>query len=323
MGRSRGPYGAAVPIWPWSAPRPNWATPCAPSPPTTGSAARDSVPKGGSAPSGNGWPCLTAPCPSSIPGGVATTPSWPGLRRRRRRAGGGGGDGLQAGPTASVVLVDRDVALAREAKSFPAGRPRGLKVIAFATGAGWERTAAVLARRAWSNLVGVNRDDSLGRRRLLPARRMAGPCLASVAGQADQVVLIDNGSEGAVASQIGREAGADGSPLPGQHRVRSRRQPRRRDGQGGLLALLNDDAVAGPGWLRSARAGSRGPVDRRRSAEDRPVGPLPGGGLGRPGVGGPGGQPSARAPGALGQGRRDRDAGGRLRARPAPARARR
>ena len=37
---------------------------------------------------------------------------------------------------------------------------------------------------------------------------MAGPCLASVAGQADQVVLIDNGSEGAVASRIGREAGA-------------------------------------------------------------------------------------------------------------------
>ena len=79
-----------------------------------------------------------------------------------------------------------------------------------------------------------------------------GPCLASVAGQADQVVLVDNGSEGAAASRTGREAGATVVRCP----VNTGFAPAVNLGagiaKGTVLALLNDDAVAGPGWLRSA-----------------------------------------------------------------------
>ncbi len=58
----------------------------------------------------------------------------------------------QAWPGRSVVLVDRDVAPLRQA--VVAGwEARGLKVVAFGPGAGWEATAAALARRARSNLV--------------------------------------------------------------------------------------------------------------------------------------------------------------------------
>jgi GT2 family glycosyltransferase len=78
------------------------------------------------------------------------------------------------------------------------------------------------------------------------------PCLASVATQADEVLLLDNGSEGASASRIGLEAGATVvrsefnrgfAPAcnEGAHRAR-----------GDVLALLNDDALASPGWLTAA-----------------------------------------------------------------------
>jgi GT2 family glycosyltransferase len=79
-----------------------------------------------------------------------------------------------------------------------------------------------------------------------------GACLASVAGQADQVVLIDNGSEDAVASRIGREAGATVVRCP----VNTGFAPAVNLGagiaKGTVLALLNDDAVAEPAWLPSA-----------------------------------------------------------------------
>jgi hypothetical protein len=55
-------------------------------------------------------------------------------------------------PGRIVVLVERDVALAR-GEVVSGWEAKGIKVIAFTTGPGWERTAAVLARRAWSNLV--------------------------------------------------------------------------------------------------------------------------------------------------------------------------
>jgi hypothetical protein len=55
-------------------------------------------------------------------------------------------------PDRTVVLVDRGAALARRAV-IAEWEARGLKVVAFGTGTGWERTAAVLARRACSNLV--------------------------------------------------------------------------------------------------------------------------------------------------------------------------
>jgi GT2 family glycosyltransferase len=79
-----------------------------------------------------------------------------------------------------------------------------------------------------------------------------GPCLASLADQADQVVVIDNGSRDATASRIGRGAGATVVRCP----VNTGFAPAINLGagvaRGTVLAFLNDDAVAGPGWLRSA-----------------------------------------------------------------------
>jgi GT2 family glycosyltransferase len=77
-------------------------------------------------------------------------------------------------------------------------------------------------------------------------------CLESIVGQAGEVVVVDNASDGAAASSIARQAGA---------------RPIRRDRNlgfaggvavalpelgGDVVAVLNDDAVAGPGWLDSA-----------------------------------------------------------------------
>ncbi len=79
-----------------------------------------------------------------------------------------------------------------------------------------------------------------------------GPCLASLAGQADQVVLIDNGSEAAIASRIGREAGATVLRCPVNTGFAPAVDLGAGIAKGTLLALLNDDAVAGPEWLRTA-----------------------------------------------------------------------
>ncbi|HMC39040.1 MAG TPA: glycosyltransferase family 2 protein [Acidimicrobiales bacterium] len=80
------------------------------------------------------------------------------------------------------------------------------------------------------------------------------PCLESVVGQADEVIVVDNASAGAAASSMAAEAGA--------RAVRSRRNTGFAGGvalglpeaTGDVVAVLNDDAVAGPGWLASAAA---------------------------------------------------------------------
>ena len=78
------------------------------------------------------------------------------------------------------------------------------------------------------------------------------PCLESVVAQAGEVVVVDNASDGAAATSIARRAGARvirrdrnvgfaggvAAALPELH--------------GDIVAVLNDDAVAGPGWLDSA-----------------------------------------------------------------------
>jgi GT2 family glycosyltransferase len=82
--------------------------------------------------------------------------------------------------------------------------------------------------------------------------RWLAPCLASAVDQADRVVLVDNGSEGAEASRIGAAHGVEvvraatnlgfaGGVNLALDRVRT-----------DLVALLNDDAVAGPDWIRRA-----------------------------------------------------------------------
>ena len=57
-----------------------------------------------------------------------------------------------AWPDRTIVLVDREAAQARRAV-ISDWEARGLRIVAFGSEAGWERTAAALARRAWSNLV--------------------------------------------------------------------------------------------------------------------------------------------------------------------------
>jgi GT2 family glycosyltransferase len=84
-------------------------------------------------------------------------------------------------------------------------------------------------------------------------------CLASLTSQADEVVLVDNGSAGAKASEIGRISGArvvrfetntGFAPAAGAGAEAS---------SGDVLAFLNDDAVAGPGWLAGAEKGLSDP----------------------------------------------------------------
>ena len=93
-----------------------------------------------------------------------------------------------------------------------------------------------------------------------PGRWLA-PCLASVTAQADEVLVLDNGSKGATASRIGLEAGAKVL----RSEVNQGFAPAVNEGarrvKGEVLALLNDDAIAGPGWLAAA---AESPERRRR-----------------------------------------------------------
>ncbi|MDQ2726610.1 MAG: glycosyltransferase family 2 protein [Actinomycetota bacterium] len=82
--------------------------------------------------------------------------------------------------------------------------------------------------------------------------RWLEPCLASVRSQADQVLLVDNGSESATVSRVGEATGVtvvrNNANLGFTGGVNAA-LPR---AAGDLVALLNDDAVAGPSWLESA-----------------------------------------------------------------------
>ena len=77
-------------------------------------------------------------------------------------------------------------------------------------------------------------------------------CLASVTAQADEVILIDNGSDQAVASGAGRAAGATVIRVPRNLGYAAGVNLGLRRASGAVVALLNDDAVAGPNWLDSA-----------------------------------------------------------------------
>ena len=78
------------------------------------------------------------------------------------------------------------------------------------------------------------------------------PCLASVAGQADEVVLVDNGSEDCSASRIGMDSGTRVLRSDVNQGFAPAVNAGVRACRGETIALLNDDAVAGPGWLSSA-----------------------------------------------------------------------
>jgi GT2 family glycosyltransferase len=79
-----------------------------------------------------------------------------------------------------------------------------------------------------------------------------GRCLESALEEADEVVLVDNGSPGEIASVVGRRVGVTVVRLPanvgfpaGVNRGLAR-------AAGEVVALLNDDAWCQRGWLNSA-----------------------------------------------------------------------
>jgi GT2 family glycosyltransferase len=76
-----------------------------------------------------------------------------------------------------------------------------------------------------------------------------GPCLASVTGQADEVLLVDNGSEGSVASMLGEQAGARVIRMPANTGFAPAVNLGVAECTGEVVGLLNDDAIAGPDWL--------------------------------------------------------------------------
>jgi GT2 family glycosyltransferase len=77
-------------------------------------------------------------------------------------------------------------------------------------------------------------------------------CLASVVDQADEVVLVDNGSPGPEVAEVGRRAGAAVVTLPANTGFAGGVNAGLRRTRGEIVGLLNDDAVAGGDWLASA-----------------------------------------------------------------------
>ena len=77
-------------------------------------------------------------------------------------------------------------------------------------------------------------------------------CLSSIIEQADEVIVVDNGSDGSSATRVAAEAGA--------RPVRSDRNRGFADGvnlglslaRGDVIALLNDDAVAEGNWIEAS-----------------------------------------------------------------------
>jgi len=78
-------------------------------------------------------------------------------------------------------------------------------------------------------------------------------CLASALPQASEVVVVDNGSTDREASAIARRAGATVVHASRNLGFAGGVNLGLRHAGGEIIALLNDDAVAGPGWLEAAR----------------------------------------------------------------------
>jgi len=78
------------------------------------------------------------------------------------------------------------------------------------------------------------------------------PCLESVRDQVDELLLMDNGSEGQAAAELGRKAGARVVRSAVNRGFAPAVNEGARLAKGDVLALLNDDAEASPDWLRSA-----------------------------------------------------------------------
>ena len=77
-------------------------------------------------------------------------------------------------------------------------------------------------------------------------------CLASVAGQCDELVVVDNGSAGGEVGSAASAAGAKVVRLPANAGFPAGVNAGVAAATGDVVALLNDDAMAEPGWLASA-----------------------------------------------------------------------
>ena len=80
------------------------------------------------------------------------------------------------------------------------------------------------------------------------------PCLESVAGGCDEVIVVDNASAGGCVSAAARRHGARVVALPRNAGFPGGVNAGIRAATGDVVALLNDDAMAEPGWLDSAAA---------------------------------------------------------------------
>ncbi|MDQ2724073.1 MAG: glycosyltransferase family 2 protein [Actinomycetota bacterium] len=75
------------------------------------------------------------------------------------------------------------------------------------------------------------------------------PCLQSITTQADEVILVDNGSADGEAGVIGEEAGVRVLRLPTNVGFAGGVNAGLASASADLVGLLNDDATADPGWL--------------------------------------------------------------------------
>ena len=82
--------------------------------------------------------------------------------------------------------------------------------------------------------------------------RWLGPCLDSVLDGCDEVVVVDNGSPGAEVAGAARAAGARVMRLEANAGFPGGVNAGLQVATGDVVALLNDDAMAEPGWLASA-----------------------------------------------------------------------
>jgi GT2 family glycosyltransferase len=78
------------------------------------------------------------------------------------------------------------------------------------------------------------------------------PCLRSVTDQADEVIVVDNGSDDAKATMVARQAGARIVRLEKNLGFAAGFNRGWRAARGDLIGLLNDDAVAADNWLAAA-----------------------------------------------------------------------
>jgi GT2 family glycosyltransferase len=86
-----------------------------------------------------------------------------------------------------------------------------------------------------------------------PGDWLAG-AVASAAAQADQVIVVDNGSVGSAASAVAAAAGVEVVRAARNRGFAGGFALGRSRARGELIAVLNDDAVAEPGWLEAAAA---------------------------------------------------------------------